>query len=92
MTQNAIGEAIAQILLVTFFGESKIQLPKCLLKTSADPDLIPPNIKDKKTAEFHLSFESFSQTIRDGNLGKTPQYWRLYLEMMRSQHMIHLVV
>ena len=59
---------------------------------SADPDLIPPNIEDKKTAEFHLSFESFSQTIRDGNLGKTPQYWLLYLEMMRSQHMIHLVV
>ena len=37
-----------------------------LVKISADPELFSPFIQDK-SAEFHRSFESFKQTIRDGN-------------------------
>ena len=61
------------------------------MKISGDPELFSPNIQDE-SAEFHRSFESFKQTIRDGKLGKMPQFWLLYLDMMRNQHMIHLAV
>ena len=40
--------------LVIFFGESKIQLPECSVKTSADPELFSPNIEDKKVQSFIL--------------------------------------
>ena len=88
---NAITEAIERLLLLGFFGETKIQPPESSGKISADPELFSTNIQDE-SAEFHRSFESLRQTIRDGKLGKTPQFWLLYPDMMRNQHMIHLAV
>ena len=76
---NAITEAMERLLLLRFFGETKIQSLECLVKISADPELFSPNIQDE-SAEFHRSFESFKQTIRDGKPGKTPQFWLLYLD------------
>ena len=88
---NAIKEEMERLLLLRFIRETKIQLPKSLVKISADPELFSPNIQDEST-EFHRSFESFKQTITDGKLGKTPQFWLLYLDMIHNQHMIQLVV
>ena len=87
---NAITEAVEPLLL-RFFGETKIQLPESLVKISADPELFSPNIQDE-SAEFHYSSELFKQTVRDVKLGKTQQFWLLYLDMSRNQHMIHLAV
>ena len=88
---NAITEAMERLLLLRFFGETKIQLLESLVKISADPESFSPNVQDK-SAEFHLSFESFKQTIRDGKLVKTSQFWLLYLDKVHNQHIIHLVV
>ena len=68
---NAITEPIKQLLLLRFFGETKILLPESLVKISADPHLFSPNIQDE-IAEFHRSFGLFKQTIRDGKLEKIP--------------------
>ena len=85
MIHNAITEAMEQLLLLRFFGETKIELQESLVKISADNELFSPNIQDE-SAEFHRSFESFKQTIKDGKLGKTPKFWLLYLDMMLNQH------
>ena len=66
-----------RLLLLRFFGETKVQPLEYLIKIFADSELFSPNIQDK-SANFHRSFESFKQTIRDGNTGKTPQFWLLY--------------
>ena len=68
-----------RLLLLRFFGETKIQSLECLVKISADPELFSPNIQDE-SAEFHRSFESFKQKIRDGKPGNTSQFWLLYLD------------
>ena len=44
------------------------------------------------TKEMFSSFEIYRQKIRHGDLGKTPQYWLMYLDMMRMQHVIHTAV
>ena len=46
---NAITEPIERLLLLRFFGETKIQLPESLVKISADPQLFSPNIQDEIT-------------------------------------------
>ena len=88
---NAITQAMERLLLPRFFGETKVQLPESSVKISADLDVFSSNIQDK-SAEFHRSFGSFKQAIRDGKLKQTPQFWLLYLDIMRNQHMTSLVV
>ena len=73
MIHNTITEAMERLLLLIFFGETKIQSLECLVKISAEPEFFSPNIQDE-SAEFHRSFESFKQTIRDAKPGKTPQF------------------
>ena len=50
---DTITEAMEQLLLLRFFGETKIQPPESLVKISADPYLFFPNIQGK-CAEFLL--------------------------------------
>ena len=38
------------------------------------------------------SFETFCVNVRDGKLGKTAQFWLIYLDLMRMQHFIHTAV
>ena len=38
------------------------------------------------------SYESHREQSRNDSLGKTAQFWILYLEMMRKQHLIHTAV
>ena len=38
------------------------------------------------------SYESYREQARNGSLGKTAQFWILYLDMMRVQHVIHTAV
>lgn len=70
---DTITEAMEQLLLLRFFGETKIQLPESLVKISADPQLFSPNIQDEIT-EFQRSFGLFKQKIRDGKLEKMPSF------------------
>ena len=70
---NAITEAMEGLLLLSFFGETKIQLPESLVKISGEPELLFPNVQDK-IARFRRRFQSCKQTIKDGKLGKTPQF------------------
>ena len=88
---NAVTEAMERLLLLRLFRETKLQPPESLVKISAELELFSPNIQDV-SAEVHCSVESFKQAIRDGKLGKTPQFLLLYLDMMRNQHMINLAV
>ena len=38
------------------------------------------------------SYESYHEQARNEILGKTAQFWILYLDMMRMQHVIHTAV
>ena len=34
-------------------------------------------------------FERYKKNVRNGKLGKTAQFWLLYLDLMRNQTMAH---
>ena len=37
-------------------------------------------------------FERYKKNVRNGKLGKTAQFWLLYLDLMRNQTMAHMAV
>lgn len=39
-----------------------------------------------------LTYENYRQNVRAGSLGKTAQFWVLYLDLIRMQHVIHTAV
>ena len=41
---------------------------------------------------FSKEFESFKDKTREGKLGKTAQFWMIYLDMMRIQHFVHISI
>ena len=66
-------------------------VPECLYDISTDPGCfdgkIPPTWN-----EFLQKYESYRQEVRDGKIGKTAQFWMIYLDIMRIQHKIHTAV
>ena len=50
-------------------------------------------LNDPVLRENVLSYSKFKQSARDGNLGKTPQFWTLnYLDIMETLHQLHIAV
>ena len=44
-------------------------------------------------ATFVAQYQEFKESIRQGKLGETPRFWLLlYLDLMQTQHLIHLAV
>ena len=63
MIHNAVTEAMERLLLLRFFGETKIQTPESLVKISADPELFSPNIQDE-SAEFIVVLSHLSKQLK----------------------------
>ena len=88
---DAVSEALERLLLLRFFGETRYQIPEKLVQACADPDLYQQS-NEVQYPEFFHAYQTFRQSVREGKIGKPPQFWLIYLDMMRNQHMIHLAV
>lgn len=80
-----------RLLLRRFLGETKPIVPEHLIDVSAEPNSFK-NESIAQLVDFTKAFESFKEGARQGNLGKTAQFWMIYLDMMRVQHFIHIAV
>ena len=61
------------------------------VQACTDPDLYQQS-NEVQYPEFFHAYQTFRQSVREGKIGKTPQFWLIYLDLMRNQHMIHLAV
>ena len=87
---SAFAETLERLLLRRFLTEWDVSIPETFAQIAQEPDL--PTINDVCVA-FIRKYEEFKQSIRDGKLGKTPQFWPvLYLDLMRTQNWAHLAV
>ena len=66
-------------------------MPTELADASADPDSYTIDV-DTACTMYTARYEAFKQTIRSGDLGKTPQFWMIYLDLMKQQHALHISV
>ena len=86
-----MSEALERLLLARFLGEVKPTIPDYLFSLAADPDMFTDESL-MYVETFECLFESFKERIRAGDLGKTAQYWLLYLDLMRVQHYAHTAI
>ena len=63
-----------------------------MVTSAADPDeKLTDDLLTHSKGPYALYKDYLKQT-RQGNLGKTAQYWLTYLDLMRMQHIIHTAV
>ena len=79
------------MLFLRFIGGQHCGLPDGLAQICADPDLYTSST-ETQYHEFACKYEAFRQSVKEGKLGKTPQFWMICLDLMRNQNMIHLAV
>ena len=88
---SIISEALERLLIQRFFAERNMQIPIELSDVLADPELFSEEVTASNIT-FIRQFEDFKDKARNGALGKTPQYWIIYMDLMRFQHMAHTAV
>ena len=76
---NTVSEALEQILFLQFIGEQHFGLPDDLAEIFADPDSYTSST-ETQCHEIACKYEAFRQSVKEGKLGKTPQFWMIYLE------------
>ena len=72
---SAFAEALERLLLERFLTECDVSIPETFAQIAQEPD--SPTIDDVCVA-FIKTYEEFKQSVRDGKLGKTPQFWLVF--------------
>ena len=86
---TAFLKGIGRLLLLRFFRKTQTETPQDLIDVCVDSDLFSENtIQASKV--LSEKYDQFKESIRTGYLGKTAQFWLIYLDLMKSQHGIHI--
>ena len=91
VVHSAMSEAMERLFLARFIGEVVPQIQNTLNDASVDPDIF----SDETLKSCHGladQYNKFREKVSRGHLGKTAQFWMMYLNMMRNQHCIHTAV
>lgn len=83
---SVFSEALERLLLKRFLGEKKPYIPAALTRYYCTSDLKLLDrefFKDNPTVI--QQYEVFRKEVENGSLGKTAQFWMIYLNLMRMQ-------
>ena len=83
-----IAEALERLLITRFLVEIKPEIPDVVTDYSFD-QTSEIDIVLNQGSKFFERYESFRNDVRNGSIGKTAQFWLLYLDLMRMQVLIH---
>ena len=90
-------DALERLLLVRFLEDSPelhsipSELLKCI-RYSPKPTDLTRLLQNVNTNTFWTNYEAFRQQVRSGSLGKTAQFWIMYLDMMDRRHLLHMAI
>lgn len=88
-------EALERLLFQKFLETACQEIPAALSKLIESPPQ-STNFEDfRKEPDvvlFIAKYEDFRQQIRIGHLGKTPQFWMIYLDMVTRQTLLHSAI
>lgn len=87
---NIFAESLERIFLKRFLHETKVKIPDKLSEISIEPEYekIDAGLF-KLTKNFFNKYDTFREAARNGSLGKTAQFWLIYMDLMRYQIMAH---
>lgn len=84
-------EGMERLLVLRFTGELRPNVPDYLISLSADPTSFK-NDSLEHIHNFAQLYNEFKMKVRLGQYGKTAQFWLIYLDLMKVQHIIHTAV
>ena len=84
-------EVLERLLLTRFLVEEKPNIPVALRSLDLKSDKMSASLA-KDFDELFTNYESFRSDVRGGKIGRTAQFWTLYLDLMRHQTMAHTAV
>ena len=82
ITHNTVSEALERMLFLQSIGKQHCGFPDDLCRSSTET----------QCHEFACKYKAFRQSVKEGKLSKAPQFWMIYLDLMRNQNMIHLAI
>ena len=90
---NIFAESLERLFLTRFLAEKAPIIPDCLRDLSTDSlnTEINDDLFEKLQVVIH-NYEMFKESARKGAIGKTAQFWVLYMDLMRYQVMAHTAV
>ena len=90
---TVLSEALERMLLTRFLAEKTPKLPTALNDFTRDPtpDSVNNSLFESLTVILD-QYEDYRDEARFGNLGKTAQFWLLYMDLMRYQALAHTAV
>lgn len=59
---------------------------------ATDPEPPIPSILKEDMKSFQAQYSEYRKQVSQGSLGKTGQFWSIYLDLMRMQHLTHLAI
>ena len=88
---ETFSEALERLLLTRFLFDEKPYIPASLREVN-----FKINELDKTSLEsldvFFDKYATYRQKVSTGTIGKTAQFWMIYLDLMRAQTMAHTAV
>jgi len=85
-----VSESLERLLLTRFISETKPNIPNLMEEFVIDPK---PRMMNESlitaSRELHECYETFRESVRSGAIGKTAQFWLLYMDLMRLQTLSH---
>ena len=83
-----IAEALERLLLGRFLVAKKSDIPDALAEYSVNQSSEVEAVLNQ-SSRFFERYESFREDVRKGSIGMTAQFWMLYLDLMKTQILIH---
>ena len=86
--QSNFSEALERLFLTRFLTTEKPEIPAILDEITMTE--LPENLRIDDI--FITKYERFRESAREGTLGKTAQFWLLYMDLMMYQVMAHTAI
>ena len=90
LIHSIVSEGMERLLLKRFLFETRPEIPTILTDAVAGDTFTTEVIQS--CSNLNNKYEHFKSEVRNGSHGKTPQFWIMYLDLMRIQHMAHTAV
>lgn len=89
---QTVAEALERLLLKRFKYERNHEVPDDFCHLVCNPT--EQNVKQLKdeTKQIYETYKNYRENIRNGGIGKTPQFWMFYMDLIRIQTLAHTAV
>ena len=86
--QSIFSEALERLFLTRFLATKKPDIPNVLDEITMEE--LPENLIIDDT--FTNKYDTFRESARQGDLGKTAQFWLMYMDLMKYQVMAQTAI